>query len=312
MQVPSSSYIIVPTQVTSEMLVSCTVPEPSGSETVWNAATNYSIGTEVIRTTTHKKYKRLIAGTTATPPESDPSDPPNWLDIGATNRWAQFDQKVGTKTTQAAGPLTVVLKPGSIEGIAILDLYGQSIVVTMRESTGGPVVYEKSIVLDNTAVTSVYDWMYTEYVQQLNVVLLDLPGQFYSNELTIQVYGSSGCSIGSLVVGRVHSIGNTQYGAGAGVINWGKVNEDGFGNRQWVPGEWSNRVTLPIVAGHEDMPRIHRILANVRSTPCVYVGSAWSIYEPLICYGVYRDLYITIPNYGLLNMNLEVEGLNNV
>jgi len=308
MSIPVTSYMIVPTTITDAMLVSCTVAEPASGETVWDAATAYTVGQIAIRTTTHKRYRRIVAGTTATAPESDTT---NWLDIGATNRWAQFDRKVGTKTTGTTS-VTTVIKPGSAEGLALLDVVGTSVDVTMRETTGGAVVYTKHVDLDASIVGSVYDWMYGEYNQRLNVVLTDLPGQYPSGEITVTVNSTSGGAIGVLAAGRVQALGVTEYGAGAGIINWGKVTDDGFGNREWLEGDWANRVTLPIVANRSDMARLHRQLAKVRSTPCIYIGSALADLEPLVCYGVFRDLYITVPYYSAVQMNLEIDGLNNV
>ena len=308
MSIPVTSYMIVPTVITTGMLTSCTVAEPAAGEAAWNAATAYTVGQEAIRATTHRKYKRIVAGTTATEPENDTT---NWLDIGATNRWSQFDRKVGSKTTGTTS-VTTVIKPGSAEGLALLDVVGTSGDVTMRETTGGAVAYARSVSLDGSVVASVYDWMYGEYTQRLNVVLTDLPGQYPSGEITVTVNSTSGGSIGVLAAGRVHALGATEYGAGAGIINWGKVTDDGFGNREWLEGEWANRVTLPIVANRSDMPRLHRQLAKVRSTPCIYIGCSLAEFEPLVCYGVYRDLYITVPYYSVVQMNLEIDGLNNV
>lgn len=308
MSIPVTSYMIVPATITDAMLVSCTVAEPASGETAWNAATAYTVGQEAIRTTTHRKYKRIVAGTTATEPENDTT---NWLDVGHTNRWSQFDKKVGSKTTGTAS-VTTVITPGSAEGLALLDVVGTSVDVTARETTGGTVVYTKHIDLDASIVGSVYDWMYGEYTQRLNVVLTDLPGQYPSGEITVTVNSTSGGAIGVLAAGRVQTLGATEYGAGAGIINWGKVTDDGFGNREWLEGEWANRVTLPIVANRSDMARLHRQLAKVRSTPCIYIGSALADFEPLVCYGVYRDLYITVPYYSTVQLNLEVDGLNNI
>lgn len=308
MSIPVTSYMIVPATITDAVLVSCTVAEPAAGETAWDAATAYTVGQEAIRTTTHRKYKRIVAGTTATEPENDTT---NWLDIGATNRWAQFDRKVGTKTVGTAS-VTTVIKPGSCEGLALLDLAGTSVDVAVKEQTGGTVAYTRHIDLDGSIVTSVYDWMYGEYTQRLNVVLTDLPGQYPSCEITVTVNSTSGAAIGVLAAGRVHALGATEYGAGAGIINWGKVTDDGFGNREWLEGEWANRVTLPIVANRSDMARLHRQLAKVRSTPCIYIGCSLAEFEPLVCYGVYRDLYITVPYYSVVQMNLEIDGLNNI
>ncbi len=304
---PYTAKVLVPTAVTDTALTSCTVAEPDTGETVWNAATAYTVGQEAIRPTLHKKYRRRVAGTTATAPENDPT---NWLDIGATNRWAQFDQKIGSRTASSDN-ITTVLEMGSVEGLALLDLRGSSVSATLRESPGGSVAWTRSQNLDATPVQSVYDWMYGEYRQLYNVIWTDLPGQFPSGELTVTVAGNAaGAAVGALVAGRVHAIGLTEYGAGSGLLNWGKVVDDGFGNREWAEGGYANRVTLPLVIENSDMTRVKRVLTTIRSTPSVYVASCMTEYDSLNCYGVYRDLYITIPHYGFVTCNLEIDGLN--
>lgn len=311
MSIPICAYVIAPTTVTDTVLQSCTVPEPAAGETLWNAETDYGVGDEAIRTTTHRKYKRLIAGTTAASPETDPADPPNWLDIGATNRWAQFDNKIGTQTSGAT-EVTTVLKPGNIGGLGLLELVGKTATVTMRSAPGGVIVYTKTANLDGSIITSIYDWMFGEYTQRKNVVFTDLPGQWTDCELTVTVSNPGGvAALGVLAIGRVRPLGATEYGAGAGIINWGKVQDDGFGNREYIEGNWSNRITLPIVTDRAAFSKLHQTLAALRSKPCIYVGSDLEIFESLICYGVFRDLYVTVPNYGMTSMNLEIEGLSN-
>ena len=303
-----TAKLIVPTTVTDSTLKSCTVAEPDTGETEWNAATAYTLGQEAIRATLHKVYRRKVAGTTATAPEADAA---NWLEIGATNRLAQFDQKIGTRTTVASGDLTTVLELGSLEGLALLDLRGASVTATLKQTPGGAVAWTRTQDLDDSVGASVYDWMYGETRQLYNVLWTDLPGQFPSGELTVTVTGNAdGAAIGALVAGRVHGIGLTEYGAGSGLLNWGKVVDDGFGNRTWEEGGYANRVTLPLVMEAADFNHIKRTLSRVRSTPCVYVASSLTRYDSLNCYGVFRDLYITVPHYGWVTCNLEIDGLN--
>ena len=305
---PYTAKVLVPTPVTDAALKSCTVAEPDTGETEWNAATAYTLGQEVIRASLHKKYRRKVAGATATAPESDAT---NWLDIGTTNRWAQFDQKIGSRTTVPSGNITTVLELGSIEGLALLDLRGASVTATLKQTPGGAVAWTRTQDLDDTPVQSVYDWMYGEYRQLRNIIWTDLPGQFPSGELIVTVEATaSGAAIGALVAGRVHTIGLTEYGAGSGLLNWGKVVDDGFGNREWSEGGYANRVTLPLVMETDDMTRVKRLLTAVRSIPSVYVASTLARYDSLNCYGVYRDLYITVPHNGMVTCNLEIDGLN--
>ncbi len=269
------------------------------------------MGQVVARTTTHHLYENLIAGVSATLPElATTGATPRWLDLGATNRWSQFDQKIGTVTTSTTN-LTTVLMPGSSEGLALMDLTGVTAHVSAINVSGGSGIYSNTIDLDNTVVESVYDWMFSDRVQKRNVILTDLPGQYPNMVVTVTIISTSGSSVGVMAIGRVFALGVTEYGAGAGIINFGKVTDDGFGNRTWLEGDWANRVTLPLIGNTADFNRIHRQLASVRSTPCIYIGSSLDSMEPLVAYGVFRDLYITVPNYPTIAMNLEIDGMSN-
>ena len=297
--------------VTGSGLVYCTTAEPASGEALWNAATSYTVGQVAARTTTHHLYENLIAGVNATLPElATTGATPRWLDLGATNRWSQFDQKIGTATTSTTS-LTTIVKPGLGEGLALLDLIGVTAKISATDAGSGVVIFERTVDLDSTTIESVFDWMFSDRVQKRNVVITDIPAQYPNMVVAVTIESTTGSAIGVFAVGRAIFIGATEYGAGAGIINFGKVTDDGFGNRTWIEGDWANRVTLPMVGNTSDFNRIHRQLATVRSTPCIYIGSALDSMEPLVCYGVFRDLYITVPNYPTIAMNLEIDGMSN-
>lgn len=67
--------VIKPTPITAAMLISTNAAETYAA---WNGATAYVVGNIVLLTSTQRLYERLVAGTTATSPELDPT---NWLDI---------------------------------------------------------------------------------------------------------------------------------------------------------------------------------------------------------------------------------------
>ena len=72
--------VVKPTTLTAAMLVSTDAAETCSA---WNAATAYVLDDIVLRTTTERLYQRLVAGTTATAPESDTV---NWLGKPASPR----------------------------------------------------------------------------------------------------------------------------------------------------------------------------------------------------------------------------------
>ena len=118
-------YVIKPNPITDAVLVSSTVPETD--HPAWNAATSYTVGDRVIRTTTHRVYEALLAGVDSGLPESTSA---RWVAVGATNRWRMLDSEVGS-VTSAPGSLSVVLAPGYATALALLEVDAQSISVTV-------------------------------------------------------------------------------------------------------------------------------------------------------------------------------------
>ncbi|MEP6587511.1 MAG: hypothetical protein ABJA84_01980 [Polaromonas sp.] len=295
--------IIKPNGLTDAMLTSSTAAEADWP--AWSAATAYAAGAKVIRVSTHRIYQRLTAGTTATAPELDAA---NWLDIAPTNRWAMFDSAVGT-VTSVAGDLTVVLRPGAVGGMALLELTGKQAAITMKTAPGGTVIYSKTVVLDGTMITSFYDWFYEDFAQLTDLVLTDLPVHFVSNELTISITGSSTVSCGVCHMGEVLQIGRAQAGASVGIVDYSKKSVDAFGNYSITKRAFSKRSDLKLVTAAGQFNRIFRALAAIRSTPCIYIGTEAPGYEPLIVYGFYKDFSIDVAYQSIHLCNLSIEGL---
>lgn len=132
---------IRPNAIDDTRLVSSSVPEADFAP--WNAATAYALGDQVIRATTHRIYKRAVAGTTATAPENDLV---NWAAAGPTNRWKMFDGKLSRITT-AADSITVVLAPGRLNSLSLLGVDASTVSVTLE--AGGETVYTATLDLDS-------------------------------------------------------------------------------------------------------------------------------------------------------------------
>lgn len=304
---------IRPTTITDARLTSSTVPETDYP--AWNAATNYTVGTRVIRTTTHRVYECLIAGVNATLPENATTGAtPRWLDLGATNRWAMFDSKVGTATS-AATSLTVVLTPGRFNSLALMQV--DAGLVTVALSVSGEVVYTASMNLTaGNAVGDWYQYFYEPVYQQDSLVitdlvdasLLDIPA-YSEGVLTVTLSKTSGTvSIGALIVGLYADLGTTQYQPTIGIIDYSRKDTDTFGNTTVLQRTYSKRMNASVVTLKSDIDNVARLLAQYRSTPLVWVG-AGNLYTSMIIYGFYKDWEISIDNYSFGTLSLQVEGL---
>lgn len=306
-----SASIITPTKLTDAMLVSSTAPEADFA--VWAAGT-FAVGAKRIMTTgIHRIYECLLAHTSTdasgAPNLNTSGTAPKWLEIGPTNKWAMFDDKIGTVSTLES-PLTVVINPGPVSGLALLELKGRTAEVTLKDQSGGTVVYSRTVDLDGTIVTSFFDWFFAEFAQQTDLTLTDLPSQFFNGELTVSVTSTAGAvSCGVCLVGKVSSLGQTQQGATIGIISYSVKQTDAFGNLTIVKRQNSKRGSFRMIVEKADLNRVYRTLAAADSVLCIYVATEAPGYEPLILYGIWRDfnLDVSYPDYVLTS--IEIEGL---
>jgi len=299
----AGAKIIKPTVITDAMFNSSTIAEPAAGETAWVSGASYTVGNEVIRATTHKKYQCLINVTSATPPENDTT---NWVESGSTNKWAMFDRKIGT-VSSVTSPLTVVLEPGSVSAVSLLELVGREAVVSMKDAVGGTQVYSNTVTLDGTIILSFYDWFFEDYVQLTGFSLTDLPSQYPMCELTISVTGTGTVECGVAIVGQSVNVGVTHYGATVGIIDYSRKEADQFGNIDIVERGYRARNNFKITIETIDFNKLYRLLASLRATPCVVIGEDSIGFEPMTSYCLIKDFSIDVayPSYYLCNLQTE-------
>lgn len=292
---------VKPTALTSAMLVSTTAVETYAA---WVAATAYSVGDRVIRTTTNRVYQRLVAGTTATAPENDTT---NWADIAPTNVWAMFDSQISTQT-EATSTLTVVIKPGLCNSLCLYGLVGSSLTVTVRDGLAGPVVYSFTTTLDGTVISDWYQYYFEPFVQLESVVLSNLPP--YGNaHITATITGTGTVKCGVLLAGTFYELGDTQYDATSGITDYSVKETDAFGVTTFVQRAYSDRISLNLMFPNSQLNKVKGVLKSLRATPCGWIGTDADGFEVLDAFGFYRDFSIVIryPTHSLCS--LEIEGL---
>lgn len=295
--------LIRPKSVTDATLTSSNVTE--ADYPVWNAATAYSVGQYVIRTTgVHKIFRRLVAGTTATPPENDTT---NWQDYGATNRWKMFDAVVGSQTTNANSIVVEVTPSAVTNAVALLNVDAQTVRVEMIDPTDGTVYDSTLQMLDNSLVTDWWHYFFEPIVKRYDVVFLNLPSYSTANiRITISNTGFT-VACGVAVLGLVQTLGTTTTGATVGIKDYSRKETDAFGNYIIVPRAFSKRASFNVKVERNSTDGVQRTLADLRTTPVVYIGS--DDFESTIIYGYYRDFDVVISSWPLSDCNIEIEGL---
>lgn len=296
-----SMKIVRPTAITDSNFVSSSTSE--ADHAAWNPATAYVIGDRVIVTTGyHRIYERLVDGTTATHPSLDTA---NWFDVGPTNRWAMFDEVVGTVTT-ATSPLEVVVTPGRVNSLALLGLSASTVTVVMDSTSEGE-VYNQEFTLEDSAIVA--DW-YAYFFEPINLadtlVVTDLP-VYGDGEITVTIEGSSTVEVGLFLVGASADLGLTQYGARAGIIDYSRKVTDEFGRTSLLQRAFSNRMDLEVFVEGSQTDAVKRLLTQFRATACLWIGA--DEYSSLVVYGFYRDFEVQIVYATASFCTLSIEGL---
>lgn len=291
---------LTPVAITDSMLVSSSIAETD--HPAWNAATAYAVGARVVLASTHSIYQRLVAGTTAQSPDVDAA---NWIRIGPTNRWCMFDRATGTLST-ATDSITVVIAPGMVRGIALLDITGNRVTVTM--TNGGTTVYSRTVSLNTGYGVSDWDtYFFNDIVRKSTVVLTDLP-PYSAGQITVTVSGSGPVSVGTVAAGSVLRLGRPRFGMSLGIIDYSVKTTDAYGATTVTQRAFAKRMTVPVVVNATDVDEVSRRLALIRATPVVWIAS--TSYDQSIVYGFFKEFAIDVAYPEFSNCSLTIEGLS--
>jgi hypothetical protein len=292
--------VIQPITIDATRLISSSVPETDYA--AYAAGTNYAVGARVI-------YQHVIYESVQTPNtgHTPGTDALYWANIAPTNRWLMFDQEVSTATT-AAAQIVVTVAPGLADSIALLEISGALLNITVRDGAAGPIVYSHDHALDGSAVFDWQQYFYEPFIPIHDVTLTDLP-LYGSAQITVTLTGAGTVEIGSLIAGITFELGDTQYGASAGIIDYSRKDTNAAGVTTFVRRKFSKRMSAQLMVNNYALNNLHRILSDLRATPCVWIGTDAAGFEPLTVFGFYRDFSIDISYPTISLCNLEIEGL---
>lgn len=298
--------VIKPIPITDANFVSSTTSEGGNPE--WAIGDTFALAATCKYL--HRVYRSLQAGNIGNAPNVVNSL--WWVDIGPTTQWAMFDNEVNTQTT-GTGTLTVVVKPGYVNAVALLGLTGHSISVTIRNGLSGPIVYgPHTQLLDGTVVSDYYEYFFEPRIGLSEVVLTNLP-PYADAHITVSVIGlnpaTSPVACGVLTVGTTYLLGEAEYGATAGITDYSKKDTDEFGITTFVKRNFSKQVNVNLNLPNAKINKVQRVLADLRATPCVWIGVETPGYEPLTVFGWYRDFSINVAYPTTSFCSLEIEGM---
>lgn len=283
---------------------------PETDNPLYNIGTAYTVGQKVMMTTNvHKNFECLIANTGQDPSLAtvDGSGNPYWLDLGATNRWAMFDEVINNATTNPT-PIIFEVTPGQIVNtIGLLNIVGATANITATEPIDGE-YYNKTFDLISTEnVFDGYSYFFGEFSTVSDIVAENIP-PFLAGEFTITIAGSGTVSLGEFTYGAEFDLGESLTGAQPSIESFSDVSTDTFGNTTVVPRANRKLLTIDTAVDRYRINDITRKMAEIIDRPSLWVGSDEN--SSLIVYGI---LGAYSPEFGIANgksfINYEIKGL---
>ncbi|WP_370308352.1 hypothetical protein, partial [Sphingobium abikonense] len=272
----STLKLLQPVTINDVVLSSSSVPENDFPG--WSATATYALGARIIRG--HRIHESAASGNKGNDPLTSVG---KWIDIGPTNRWAMFDEALGS-ITQASTSITVYLnRTDAVNAIALLDVTGTSVRV----------------------VTQGYDRVFPVTAAPGMATFLDLPvGQ---SQIMVRISGTGTVSAGTLLMGRIVGLGTTEAAPTAAIIDYSRKDTDDFGDVTVVERAWAKRMDVRALVRSDAVDLVTQRVASVRARPCLWIGDDGL--ETLTIYGFFKDFSASIDER-VSTIALSVEGLS--
>jgi hypothetical protein len=331
---PSTLQVLQPVTITDAVLLSSSVAEDDAIE--WSSAGGYPAGTRVVRRGTHRVYESIIASNIGNDPASTVGA---WLDVGPTNRWAMFDQAIGSTTTDD-NAITVALRPGlAVSGLAILDTNAARV----RVQAAG---YDRTVAITGGATSALFLDLVAAAGASLTVtvtavgnsaqrVVQDDAAAFDdAGTLRDTVAGTASAeapnwddsgtvrdtttwqdtragdgtvSVGTLMVGTLRPLGRTGSSPTSGIIDYSKRETDDFGLIAMVPRAWATIRSAKALIRTDAVDQVIGRVAAVRAVPSLWLADRAT--ESLTVYGFFKDFSVEV-GQSVSTLSLSIEGFS--
>jgi hypothetical protein len=94
-----------------------------------------------------------------------------------------------------------------------------------------------------------------------------------------------------------------------GIVDYSKKDTDAFGVTTFTRRAYSKRMSAKMMLENAQINKVQRVLADLRATPCAWIGTDVTGFEPLTVYGFYKDFSIDVAYATTSYCSTEIEGL---
>lgn len=292
--------------VTDAMLTAASIPE--NDHPAFDMAATYDIGDRVITPATHEIYEAQSNGLTGKDPLAAANVPETeWLLISATNRWRAFDTYIADPA-EAVGEISYTLTVQDlVGGIALFGLAATE--VEIETSLGASTVTQTRSLIYYDELTDLYD-LFHRGPGLLRLALFDVPWLGPGTQYRITIRGGTGDTVrvGQIVLGWMHVIGETRWGAEPGFISNSRVTRTAAGRAEIVKRAPRRKMRVPVQVRSGSVEVLTDLMETLDATPCVFVGDD-DVRFGLVVYGIPLRFDPLLQTNDFFTYILEVDGL---
>lgn len=272
----------------------------------WNSATSYTVGTKVIRTTTNRIYRNQIAGINATFPEADSA---RWADEGYVNAYKMIDSQSSTQTVRALDISFTVNSGDAISSMAFVNIAGEELTITATNN-GAETIYSKTISLELVNITSIFEWFTEPFVQKSEHFEIDFPELYTNPIINISLSSQAGdCKLGRVILSKAYEIGQLQYGAAIGIKDYSVKTTDANNIVSLTKKDNVKILSFKLIIGQNETNRINKLLRDLLSIPCVFIGYGGEGYDYTLAHGFYQNFRVVLQLPEINYCELDIEEL---
>ena len=294
---------------------------------------------------------RLYQKTTSTGNTYPPDDEVGWSCLGATNRWAMFDQIIMTSseaenngggaalsTAPGFDPsmpphtshsfFTVTINTSNANRLCFFNLNASYLGLEFQDRAGGVFYPYTNNRYPTTTLINYDPYEFPEKDSDWKIKFLgdSADRQTLVIEIPEKTVSYMRITIASNIAGRVAScgqcvwgyaahIGDTQYGASANILSYGrKERNEYYGSVYLKPGNNAKKMNIEVVVENTDYNNVYDLFEATDGLPCVFQGNNDEEgydhdYTPFMIYGFTKSFDLIMAYYSQSDCNLEVEGL---
>lgn len=285
----------------------------------WSSATSYNKGDRVIYS--HYIYEAINTNSNKRPDENSSLMDAPWKKVGATNRWAMFDDVLSTQSVAPDGvdDLVVEVDFSYADVVALINLVGETARIEVRDGQAAPYFTREIPLVRDTE--NFHEYFYSPITQLTDVTLTlsdlaatDIPVGMPGSVLKVTITKSGGgAACGHLVIGRAWDLGKTKIDATAGTKTYSVRETDEFGNLRIVPRRVVKRVKCVTYVDASKTDIVAKRLADIDVVPALFLADDRDTlaggYESLIIYGTKTDHEFSIqpegPHMDMLDISIE-------